>query len=329
MARKKRLNPLAVLDQQKKSVLITESAGNKKILRTVFYIRLSVRDNEKKEESSLENQAALLRDYIAGKKEFAFMKTYIDNGKSGVSYDRPAFREMMGEVKSGNLDCIIVKDLSRLGRNYLETGKYLEQIFPLFHIRFISVMDGYDSIRGDSVNDGMIIPLKNIMNESYAKDISGKTSGAFDAKRKQGKYLGNYPPYGYKKDSGDKGHLLIDEKTAGNVKRIFQWKLEGIMHDEIAAMLNASGISAPYRYYYETGLLSTSKYETSIWSSRMVKKLLMNQVYIGNMVSGKERSSLVTGIHRKAMPERDWFVTEGTHEAIICKEDFYKAQERR
>ena len=203
MARKKRLNTVAVLGAECASVSgIPEDSGSG--FCTAAYVRLSVEDSGKIDGYSLQNQEDLLLSFINEHKDLHLYKMYVDNGFTGTKFERPAFEEMMEDMKQGRINCIVVKDLSRLGRNYLEAGNYLEQIFPFFKIRFISITDGYDSFSPDFTDEALMIPLKNIINEGYAKDISLKVSSSIATRKKQGKFMGKYPPYGYLKDPADK-----------------------------------------------------------------------------------------------------------------------------
>lgn len=326
MARKKRLNNELVLGKEQSIVNKTsELPLASEVYEAALYVRLSAEDNGKIDGNSLENQIALLKNYISDKEEFRLHKIYIDNGESGVSFDRQSFNDMIADMRAGLINCIIVKDLSRLGRNYLETGQYIEQIFPFFHIRFISVMDHYDSKNASALDDSMIIPLKNIINDSYARDISKKVSSAFEIKRKKGLFLGRYAPYGYKKDPDQKGHLIVNEDTADVVRDIFQWKVNGVSNGMIAKRLNAAGVFSPSRYLYSIGVIKEER--DSLWTRLLVKRTLENRCYIGDMVSGKVRYSLPDGIKNQQVPKEEWVVVEGTHEPLVSKEIYYAVQD--
>ena len=207
MARKSRKNIENICKEK-------SNQGKGKIYRTAIYVRLSVEDERKIECESVENQIKLLRDYVSKNVDLKEADLYVDRGITGTKFDRPEFNRMIKDMRAGRLDCILVKDLSRLGRNYLETGNYLESIFPIFGIRFISVTDHYDSLTAKASEDGLIVPLKNLINEAYAKDISKKVSSSVLARQKQGKHIAGKPPYGYKKDPEDIHHLIIDESVS-------------------------------------------------------------------------------------------------------------------
>ncbi|MCD8014145.1 MAG: recombinase family protein [Lachnospiraceae bacterium] len=330
MARKKRSDAQMVLSVENGNALSNSDTGaeSKTIgYSTALYARLSVEDSGKEDGYSLENQISLLKDYINSKEEFSLYKVYIDNGESGVRFDRPSFNQMIADMRAGKINCIIVKDLSRLGRNYLEAGNYMEKIFPFFHVRFISVMDDYDSLNGSTMDDGITVPLKNIINESYSKDISKKIGASNDARRRKGEYISFRPPYGYLLDRQKSGHLIVDHEVADTVKRIFTWRAEGMSPGAISRKLNAEQIPSPHMYFFAKGIVKSERYKNKGWTREMVDGLLRNSVYIGNMVTGKRRSSFAEGIRWKKMPEESWFVTENTHEPIISRELFAKVQD--
>ena len=331
MARKKRLNADAIIGNQGSCALGQDETKNHRgdIYQTAAYIRLSAEDSGKKDGYSLQNQEMLVLDYIGGHPELNLYREYVDNGFSGTCFDRPAFDEMMQDMRDGRINCIVVKDLSRLGRNYLEAGNYLEQIFPFFKVRFISINDGYDSTAPNSADESLIIPLKNIINEGYAKDISVKVSTALETRKKQGKFTGKYAPYGYLKDPADKNHLIIDEETKDIVKRIFQMRADGMSMSGIAAQLNQEGVPSPAAYLILKGISKEKSFQNSYWNRTNVKRLLTNRMYLGNLVYGKEQSSFAKGISRHRLPAEQWKEVENTHEPIIDRELFDFVQEKQ
>ena len=203
-----------------------------------LYLRLSHEDGDKAESDSIANQRELLMDYLSSHPEIRLHEVRTDDGYSGVNYDRPGFIQMMEAVKAGEINCIIVKDFSRLGRNFIETGKYIEKIFPFMGVRFISVNDDYDSARPRTSSDNLIVPVKNLMNDAYCRDISIKIRSHLDIKRKKGQCIAPFAVYGYQKDEENKNHLVIDEKPAAVVREIFKKKLEGYSAQAIADWLN-------------------------------------------------------------------------------------------
>ena len=325
MARKKRLDVNEVLDRERAGCGLQEEQN---IYQTAGYIRLSIEDSGKTNGYSLENQEKLVRDYIADQQDMRLYRLYIDNGATGTVFERPAFDEMMQDMKDGKINCIVVKDLSRLGRNYLEAGNYLEQIFPFFRVRFISITDGYDSNSPDVTDESLIIPLKNIINEGYAKDISLKITTSFESRKKQGQFMGRYPVYGYLKDPANKNHLIVNPETCGTVKRIFQMRDSGMALGAIASQLNAEGIPSPARYLWIKGLSKEERHQDSYWDRINVKRLLTNKMYLGMLVYGKERSSFAKGIKRQRVPESEWKYVPNAHEAIIDQELFDSVQKK-
>ncbi len=194
-----------------------------------IYTRLSRDDSDKEEKAesnSITNQKALIRDFLSGHPEIEIVSEHEDDGYSGVNFDRPGFNAMMDEIRSGKVNCVVVKDLSRFGRNYIEAGNYIERVFPFMNVRFIAINDGYDSAEKRSQSDSLIIPFKNLINDAYCKDISIKIRSQLEIKRKKGEYIGSFAAYGYLKDPQDKNKLIVDPFAAEVVRSIFRWKLE-------------------------------------------------------------------------------------------------------
>ena len=326
MARKKRLNAAAVLGAES---VIAPAIPEETVqgFRAAAYVRLSMEDSGKIDGYSLQNQKDLLMSFINDHNDLHLYKMYVDNGYTGTQFERPAFDEMMQDMKSGLINCIVVKDLSRLGRNYLEAGNYLEQIFPFFKVRFISITDGYDSISPDFTDEALIIPLKNIINEGYAKDISVKVSSAIATRKRQGKFMGKVPLYGYLKDPDDKNHLVIDPEASLIVQRVFQMKLDGVSLGLIAKQMNEEGIPCPSKYFVLKGLSKETKYLNSFWDRNTVKRMLTNRMYLGCIVYGKSVRSFAKGIKEHTVPEENWKIVEGTHEPLVTEEAFERVQE--
>lgn len=298
-----------------------------KLYRTAVYARLSVEDSKNPDCDTIENQLSLVRNYVESKPYLRQTAEYIDNGVSGTRFDRPEFMRMVADMRAGEIDCIVVKDLSRLGRNYLEAGDYLEKIFPFFGVRFIAVTDGYDSINPNTAEDGLIVPLKNLINEAYAKDMSKKISTAIDIKQRQGKFVGSRAAYGYTKSPEDKNQLIVDREVSGIVVRIFECKARGMGNASIAKMLNEEGIASPMRYKYEKGLTKNKRYAESLWNDGTIAAMIVNPVYIGDMEQGIQKEAMYMGI-RKHKPQKSGRIyVEGTHEPILSRELFDRVQE--
>ena len=324
MARKSRKPSVSEQGMQNAGV---QAKTEMKLYRTAVYARLSVEDSKNPDCDTIENQLSLVRNYIESKPYLRQTAEYIDNGVSGTRFDRPEFMRMVADMRAGEIDCIVVKDLSRLGRNYLEAGDYLEKIFPFFGVRFIAVTDGYDSINPNTADDGLIVPLKNLINEAYAKDMSKKISTAIDIKQRQGKFIGCRAAYGYMKSPEDKNLLIVDREVSHIVVRIFECKAEGMGNGSIAKMLNDEGIASPMRYKYEKGLTKNKRYAESLWNDGTIATMIVNPVYIGDMEQGIQKEAMHMGIKKHIIKKEDRIYVAGTHEPVVSRELFDKVQE--
>jgi DNA invertase Pin-like site-specific DNA recombinase len=295
------------------------------VWNTALYVRLSVMDSGKKDGESIINQQDMLERYVAERPEMTLTRVFVDNGETGVDFLRPAWNDLMAECRAGRINCVVVKDLSRVGRNYIETGEYLDKIFPLLGVRLIAITDGYDNLHITS-NGRLVANLKNLVNDIYAKDISRKVSAALHTKQKEGAFIGNHAAYGYLKDPDDKNKLVVDPETAPIVRQIFKWKAEGVGSARIARTLNEAGILAPYKYRLAKGIVKSEKYADNVWLTTTVIMLLKNPVYLGNLVQGKTLCSLSEGKGRDRTSADDWVVAYGTHEPIITQELWDGAQ---
>ena len=291
------------------------------------YARLSVVDSGKPGSETLENQKTMILDYISRCPDMKLVSLFFDNGETGTDFNRPGFEGLMQAVRKGEVNCVVVKDLSRFGRNYKETGNYLERIFPFLGVRFIAITDNFDTLTAERSANGYIIPLKNLINETYSKDISQKISGALHTKQQRGEFIGAWAPYGYSKDPADKHKLIPNPATAPVVRRIFQMRFEGASYQTIVRTLNTENISSPSRYLVEAGICKNETYAHSIWKIMNVKNILKRQVYIGHMVQGVKRQSFYDGRSVYYLPKDEWEVVPNTHQAIIDIAVFAKVQE--
>ena len=301
----------------------------KKIWSATLYLRLSRDDGDKEESGSITGQRELLRDYISQHPELREYAIRIDDGFSGSTFERPGFQKMIEDVKAGRTDCIIVKDLSRFGRNYLDAGEYIEKIFPFLGVRFIAVNDNYDSLGEKKSSDDLIIPFKNLINEAYCRDISMKIRSQLEIKRKNGQFLGSFAAFGYLKDEQDKNKLVVDQYAADIVRDIFKWKLEGISPQDIADALNKLGVLSPMEYKRSLGMKYTTSFKTSAkaaWSAGTVIRILKNPIYTGVLIQGKETTPSYKVHKRIAKAKSEWTVIEDSHEAIISEIDFDSVQ---
>lgn len=300
-----------------------------KIWNATLYLRLSRDDGDKEESNSITGQRELLRDYISHRPEFREYAVRVDDGFSGSTFERPSFQKMIEDVKAGRTDCIIVKDLSRFGRNYLDAGEYIEKIFPFLGVRFIAVNDNYDSLGDKKASDDLIIPFKNLINEAYCRDISVKIRSQLEIKRKNGQFLGSFAAFGYLKDEQNKNKLVVDQYAADIVRDIFKWKLEGVSPQDIADALNKLGVLSPMEYKRSLGMKFTTSFKTNskaLWSAGTVIRVLKNPIYTGVLVQGKETTPSYKVHKRVTKDESEWTVIEDSHEAIISKIDFDSVQ---
>lgn len=314
MARKSRKQPISTAPAPTFSI------------RVALYIRLSVEDN-KKRGCSIENQRLVLNDFLADKPEFVVYDTYIDNGATGTNFHRVGFQQMLSDIEAGHINCVIVKDLSRLGRNSIDTGYYIEQYFYSHNVRFIAVTDQFDTADSGNLHGGIMLPLKNMINEAYALDIGRKIKAQARQAMKDGDYIGARAPYGYRKDPENCHKLLIDAATAPVVKQIFEWAGDRVGLNRIARNLNELGIPAPSHYKQATGeITSPGLIGNGKWQTRTVMKILESEVYTGDLVQGKTK--IVD--HQQVRADKDnLIIAKGTHEPIISHELFEAVQEYR
>ena len=308
MARKSRKNQTA-----------TPVCDTSLYIRTALYIRLSVEDN-KKRGHSIENQKLVLENFLAGRPEFVVYNTYVDNGATGTNFHRPGFQQMLSDIEAGLIDCVIVKDLSRLGRNSIDTGYYIEQYFRAHQIRFIALTDQFDTADASNLHGGIMLPLKNMINEAYALDIGRKIKAQARQAMKDGEYIGARAPYGYRKDPENCHKLLIDPEAAEVVFQIFQWAYEHVGLNDIARRLNEQGIHTPSHRKRATGEITHENLVGSgKWQTRTVAKILDSEVYTGDLVQGKTK---IVDHQQVQADEDNLIIATNTHEAIISHEVF-------
>ena len=286
-----------------------------------LYIRLSKEDDSEGPSQSVQNQESLLREFIQQHRLNVY-DTYIDDGWSGTNFDRPAFQRMIADIEAKKVNMVITKDLSRLGRDYILTGHYMERYFPEHRVRYISLLDGIDTGVDSTAND--ITPFRAIMNDMYAKDISKKIKSVKRDKQRKGQFIGGKPVYGYKMHPTEKNKIVIDEEVAPIVRRIFALALSGMSCRNIAALLNQEGVPTPATY---AGLpVARPGPYTGLWSSERISDMLQNETYIGNMVQG--RSVKISYKSKKCLKQNpaNWVVVEGTHEPLVDRETFQKVR---
>lgn len=304
--------------------------------KVAIYLRLSKEDDDlscssgsKNESNSISNQRKLIYDFMKSHPGLELYDEYKDDGKSGSNFDRAEFQRMMKDIEEGKVNCVIVKDQSRFGRDYIDVGKYKEKIFPKLGVRFITINEGYDSLSATS-SDDLAFTINSFVYDFYIRDISTKIRTNLTAKKQNGEYAGAFVAYGYVKDSDDKSKLVVDPFAADVVRDIFRWKIEGLSPQNIAIRLNKLGIPSPAEYKRLSGSNYKTNFQTSskaIWSHVSVRRILKNEIYLGVMIQGKRTTPNYKTKTVVAKEESEWLRVEGTHEAIISARDFELVQE--
>ena len=298
--------------------------------KVAMYLRLSQDDEKydkdfKAESNSISNQRLQIQDYINKNDNMELVGEYVDDGYSGINFERPAFKEMMENMITGSINCIVVKDLSRFGRDYIDCGRYLQRVFPSLDIRFIALNDNYDSFTASETEKNLVIPFKNFINDNYCRDTSAKVRSVCKVKRKQGQFISNYAPYGYEKDEEDKHKIVIDKEVEYVVQKIFSMKLEGYSSYSIAKHLNDNGIPSPMEHKKAKGIRYKTGFCTKAvakWDTPAVNRILTNEVYIGTLQQGK-REKINYKLDKVVSKDKsDWIEIEDNHEAIIDPYDF-------
>ncbi|MEE3393507.1 MAG: recombinase family protein [Lachnospiraceae bacterium] len=292
--------------------------------RAGLYARLSLESEANRERNTIENQMELLRSFVAGKDDIEIGQEYFDISMTGTNFDRPGFNEMMQDIRCGKINCVIVKDLSRLGRNYVDAGNYIERVFPFFDVRFIAVNDNYDSLKDSSV---LMLGLSNIFNEHYSRDISKKIRSSERASWKKGECVAGCVAYGLMKDPADKHRIIADPETSGNVVRMFHLFAEHKSYSKVARIMTDEGILSPRAYFTKKRTGSVPEDMDTKWIAMSVREILKNRYYIGNSVHGKERRCVFDEKRRRSLPESEWMIVENTHEGIVSEELFYQVQD--
>lgn len=305
------------------------SAGKNggKIYKTALYARLSAEREDTRERGTIQNQIQFIRHYVEQQEDMEIYDTYMDDDISGTRFDRPAFERMMSDMRNGRIDCIVVKDLSRLGRDYIETGNLIERVFPMFQVRFVAVNDQFDSVKGGAE---MIMTVTNIANALYAQDISKKIATAKENQMKQGIPCG-LVPYGYRveRNAGNEKVMVPDEEPAGIVRRIFEEIAAGKPQTEVAEMLNKEGIPTPYQYRMRKQPEKLAEKAYLRWNRDHIAAILKNEVYLGRYVSGKDRVCLYRHEKRHTADKGQWNVFENHHEPLVSEQLFETANARK
>ncbi|MEJ8553345.1 recombinase family protein [Tepidibacter sp. Z1-5] len=299
----------------------------RKIYDVAIYCRLSTEDNESIESNSITNQRNLLTKYVLDQ-GWNIYDVYIDDGYSGLNFDRPGFKRMIKDIEEEKISLVITKDMSRLGRDYILVGFYIEKFFPENKIRFIALNDNIDNEKDNGIND--ITPFKAIINDMYSKDISKKVKSVFDAKKAEGKYIGSYAPFGYEKDPLDKNHLIVDKEAAVIVRRIYDMYLKGHGLTAIGRKLNSEGVETPTQYKKRKyGKYTNGRLKIEKWSHSTIKSILNNPTYMGSVAQNKYKKVNYKSKKLKKVDREDWIVVDNMHEPIISKEEFLQVKQLR
>lgn len=301
------------------------------MIRCGSYLRISREHHqgEQNESDSIVNQRLVIRNYLEQHPEMQLVREWVDDGYSGSSFDRPGVQEMLNCAGQGEIDCILVKDLSRFGREYIDTGRYLQRILPLWGIRFIAVSDGYDSAKSARTEEALLLPIMNLMNDAYCHDISRKVRSGQEAKRKKGDFIGAFPVFGYRKDPDNHNRLLIDEPAAQVVRKIFCWRSQGKSAEKIQVYLEELAIPSPYTYKLFSGSRFVSGFsdkERTEWYPAAVRRILKNEIYIGTLQQGREQKISYKMAKRKKLPKEQWICVDGAVPAIVSKNLFMSVQ---
>ena len=307
---------------------------NDKIYHAAIYLRLSQEDgdisvSDKNESNSISTQRDLIHAYLQKQADILYVTEFCDDGYTGTNFDRPGFNDMMKAVREKRVDCIVVKDLSRFGRDYIESGKYIQKIFPMLGIRFIAINDGYDSADTGNQSNDFVLPFKNLINDSYCRDISIKSRSNLEVKRRNGEFVNNFAVFGYMRSPDDKHKLIVDEEAAVIVRNIFNWKQEGWNAQQIANHLNKLHFPSPMEYKKKCGQNFRTSFKTKTtaeWSAVAVLRILKNPVYTGILEQGKTTTPNYKVKTKVVKDESKWARVENAHEAIITPAQFELVQ---
>lgn len=298
--------------------------------KTAAYLRLSKGDGDsdgtsKGESNSISNQRLIIERFLQDNEDFELVETYVDDGYTGTNFDRPGVQKMLEDIDAGLIDCVIVKDLSRFGRERIETGMYILKEFESKGIRFIAINDNYDSLTAGSGDKHLVMPIKAMTNDFYSQDISNKVKASQSVKREKGEFMGAQAPFGYVKDPDNPNHLLVDPEVANIVRMIFAKRISGMSANEIAEHLKTTGVMTPscYKEAHDPSYKNTStKPGKSNWTAKQVLNVLKNETYLGSVVQGKTRRVSYKVNRRVNIPEEEWCVVPNMHEPIVSESDF-------
>ena len=300
-----------------------------RIWNVAAYMRLSREDGDKEESNSIGSQRDMIRDFILKREDMVLVQEYVDDGFSGVSFERPSFQRLLEDLRAKKVDAIVVKDFSRFARNYIDSGRYLEKVFPGMGVRFVSINDNYDSCGERSQSDALLVPFKGILNDAYCKDISMKIRSQLDIKRKTGDFIGAFCTYGYQKSPENKNRLVVDEEAARVVEMIFRLRIQGMTNSSIAARLNSMSVPSPSAYKAAKGMRYKSGFRVAGqagWTAVAIRRILTNEVYVGTLIQHKRGTPNYKVKTEIQYDESDWIVIPNSHQPIIEQTDFDTVQ---
>lgn len=306
-------------------------SGDFNLWKAAAYIRLSKEDKNKTESDSVVTQKEIVKEYLKLHTDIELVDFYVDDGFTGTDFDRPGFQRLKEDVISGKVNCVIVKDLSRFARNAAGSGNYIDDLFVRHRVRFISINNGLDTMSGEmnAATRCITVGVTNVLNESVSATTSVNVRGSLNVRRNNGDFIGSFASYGYLKDPEDRHKIIVDEEAAAVVRMIFEKFVSGVSIYEITHQLNEMGLPNPSAYKKQKGLNyrhPSGKITDGMWPESSVRRILKNEMYIGNMVQGKNTKISYKIKQCVAVPKEEWYVVEGTHEAIIDTETFEKAQ---
>lgn len=300
--------------------------------KATAYLRLSGSEDRSKESESITNQRAIIDNFVQQNNDIEIVAEQVDDGYTGQNFDRPGFKEMMNDVISGKVNCIIVKDMSRFGREWIDTGEYIKNVFPKLGIRFIAIADNIDNLAEDNLYDRLEVRLKTLINDEYSYDISKKVRSSVYAKKKKGDFVASYTVYGYEKDKNNKNKLVVDKYASEVVKDVFRMKKQGMSAKKIAEVLNERKILSPYEYKKSMGMNVLSGKRTvgdekTQWSPTTIIRMLKEENYTGDLLQGRRTTHSYKLKKTKEVPREQWLITKNAHESIISREDFDLVQQ--
>lgn len=309
---------------------LLQNKEEKKLWKAGAYLRVSREDGKERESDSIDSQRKVIRSYLKKEADICLVREWIDDGVSGIRFDREGFEQMLCAIRQGRINCVLVKDLSRFGRDYIQTGYYIQHFFPQNRIRFIAISERYDSIQVDFWERNLYLPILNILNDGYCQDISQKVRLGQESKRKEGAYTGAFCVYGYQKNEKDHNVLEIDSQAAMMIRKIFEWRIQRHSAEKIANYLNQLAVPSPYRYKQlrqEAFYTDFAQKEILLWSPTAVRRVLHNKMYAGYLQQGKSKKINYKLADRMLLPKEQWIEQKKEELGIISEDIYWQVQQ--